>query len=191
MKIHLKSSQVCTALALALLLTLSPVAMACKTCAGHSQPVLIQRTIPDPYAVKRSPLTSDRFSTTSTRLIDARRGFRPYSSVYGDGASHQRFSGYDDHFGISRPENRPWSYSQRTLRTSVSQFRNDRPINTRSLARTVNPVPGYSLILREQNADVQPKADMKIRVHNDRSSIPTTTGAVLITADGTVIQIGD
>jgi len=191
MMIQLKISQVCTALALAWVLTLSPVAQAGSRCAQQDESIVIRRTIPDPYAVKRSPLTSDRLSTASTRWIDARRGFRPYSSVYGERASHHRLPAYDDHFGISRPENRPWSYSQRTPRSYVSQFRNDVRSDARPVTRTAKTGPGYSLILREQSREATPKPDMKIRIHNDRSAIPTTTGAVLITADGTVIQVGD
>lgn len=191
MTIQLKMPQVCTALTLAPFLVIAPVAMACTTCSGQSQPVIIERTIPDPSAVKRSPLTSDRFSTTSTRLIDARRGFRPFSSVYGDGASHERLVGYDDHFGISRPENRPWSFSQRTPRTSVSQFRNDHAPIARPSSRLLNRKPNVSLILGEHSEEATPQLDMTIRIHHDQSAIPTTTGAVLITADGRVIQIGD
>ncbi len=191
MKTDLKISQVCTATALALVLTLSPVAQAGSRSVHQDAPIVIRQTIPDPYAVKRSPLTSDRFSTTSTRLIDARRGFRPYSSVYGDHASHHRFSAYDDHFGISRPENRPWSYSQRTPRTYVEQFRNDHADNDLPQSNADANPPSFTVIVAEQLREDKPKPDMKIRIHNDRSAIPTTTGAVLITADGTVIQVGD
>ena len=191
MMIQMKLPTVCTAFALAVMLTLSPVALACGTCAGHNEPILIRRTIPDPYAVKRSPLTSDRLSTTSTRLIDARRGFRPYSTVRGDRASHHHYAGYDDHFGISRPENRPWSYSQRTPRSYVSQFRNDHAAEDKAEHGSAASTPAISLIVREQLREDKPKPEMKIRIHNDRSAIPTTTGAVLITADGTVIQVGD
>lgn len=179
------------ALVLALLLSFAPVAQAGSRCAQHGDNIVIRRTIPAPFAVKRSPLTSDRLSTTSTRFIDARRGFRPYSSVYGDRASHNHYAAYDDHFGISRPENRPWSYSQRTPRTSVTQFRNDSRSSDRVALTRTPTSPAYSLALQEQPREATPKPDMKIRIHSDRSAIPTTTGAVLITADGTVIQVGD
>lgn len=191
MMIQTKMPHVCTAFVLAVLLTLSPVAQAHDQCDGHGERILIRRTIPDPHAVKRSPLTSDRLSTTSTRLIDARRGFRPYSSVHGDGASYHRYAAYDDHFGISRPENRPWSYSQRTPRSYVSQFRNDRSASDRAERRSAPKGQAVTLIVRQELREDKPKPDMKIRIHKDRSAIPTTTGAVLITADGTVIQVGD
>lgn len=179
------------ALVLALILSFAPVAQAGSRCAEHGDNIVIRRTIPDPFAVKRSPLTSDRLSTTSTRFIDARRGFRPYSSVYGDRASHHRYAAYDDNFGISRPEDRPWSYSQRTPRTSVTQFRNETRSSVRPVMSRAQVSPAYSLVLREQAREATPKPDMKIRIHSDQSAIPTTTGAVLITADGTVIQVGD
>ena len=165
--------------------------MAHDQCNDHGENVLTRRTIPDPYAVKRRPLTSDQFSTTSTRLIDARRGFRPYSSVYGDRASHHRYAAYDDHFGLSRSENRPWSYSQRTPRSYVQQFRNDRTDDDDT--ERGSAAPAINIVVNEQLREDKPEpvVDMKIRVHNDTSAIPTTTGAVLITADGTVIQVGD
>jgi hypothetical protein len=187
---QLKMIQICTAVALVLVMTLSPVAQAHEQCDDHGDRILIRRTIPDPYAVKRTPLTSDRLSTTSTRLIDARRGFRPYSSVYGEPASYHHYGAYDDHFGISRPENRPWSYSQRTPRSYIQEFRNDH--NDEQADRDASSAaPAINIIVTERVREDKPKPDMKIRIHNDRSAIPTTTGAVLITADGTVIQVGD
>jgi len=173
-------------LVLAMVLSVAPFATADHRHSGEHDTTLIRRTIPDPHAVKRSPLTSDRLSTTSTRYIDARRGFRPYSSVFGDCPTHQRYAAHDDHFGISRPENRPWSYSQRTARSYVSQFRNDRTEQT-----TPPAAPRMPLVVREQSREDKPEVDMRIRIHNDRTAVPTTTGAVLITSDGTVIQVGD
>ncbi|MEM6260274.1 MAG: hypothetical protein AAGI37_18510 [Planctomycetota bacterium] len=158
---------------------------------GFDEPIVIRQTIPDPQAVSRTPLTSDRLSTTSTRLIDARRGFRPYSSVRGDGFGFRRYAGYDDHFGISRPENRPFSYSQRAPRTSVSQFRNDSRPSGRTAISPASFSTGYNLVLRDERTEPAPKRDLKIRIHNDKTATPETSGAVLITADGTVIQIGD
>lgn len=175
----------------AVLLFAAPAQAQYRDC-GFDEPIVIRQTIPDPQAVRRGPITSDRLSTTSTRLVDARRGFRPYSSVYGDRVSYRRYAAYDDHFGISRPENRPWSYSQRTPRTGVTQFRNDSRRATRTSVSHAQTNPGYILILHEQQLrETQPKPDMKIRIHKDRTATPTTSGAVLITADGTVIQVGD
>lgn len=193
MKIQLNMTQYGVAIVLAMILSFAPVAQAGSRCATHGDNIVVRRTIPDPFAVKRSPLTSDRLSTTSTRYIDARRGFRPYSSVHGCDvrSSRHRYAAYDDHFGISRPENRPWSYSQRTPRTTVSQFHNDSRSSDGVVVSHTQTSPAYSLILPEQTREATPSPDMKIRIHNDRSAIPTTTGAVLITADGTVIQVGD
>lgn len=191
MNIQLTSPQVCTALLFTVLLTLSPVAYAQTSRAQADEHIAIRRTIPDPQAVRRSPITSDRLSTTSTRLIDARRGFRPHSSVFRDGGLSPRVARYDDHFGISRPQNRPWSYSQRARRSSVSQFRNDTKFKTHSSTRTAKQGPTYSRILIGQNATIESNPALNIRVHQDRNAAPKTSGAVLVTADGTVIQIGD
>jgi len=161
---------------------------------GYShEKIVIRQTIPDPRAVKRAPLTSDRLSTTSTRYIDARRGFRPYSSVFRDHASHHRYAAYDDHFGVSRPENRPWSYAQRTPRSYVSEFRNEHADDDSAERDSAAAAPAMTLIVNEQLREETPETevDMKIRIHDDTSAIPTTSGAVLITADGTVIQVGD
>ncbi|MEM9346185.1 MAG: hypothetical protein AAGB26_06175 [Planctomycetota bacterium] len=176
---------------LAAVLVLSAPAKAQLRDRGFDEPIVIRQTIPDPQAVRRAPLTSDQLSTTSTRLIDARRGFRPFSSVRGDGFGFRRYAGYDDHFGISRPENRPFSYSQRTPRTSVSQFRNNSRPSIRTSVSSVDFSPGYTLILHNERAAPEPKRELTVRIHNDKTVTPKNSGAVLITADGTVIQIGD
>lgn len=151
--------------------------------------IVIRQMIPDPHALKRSPLTSDRLSTASTRLIDARRGLRPYSSVYGGCASYHRYAVYEDHFGISRPENRPWSYAQRTPRTSVTQF--SRPPRATDLDTANSTDLAYTPVRIDLNDPVILKPMTMVRVHRDRSVTPKSSGAVLITSDGTVLQIGD
>jgi hypothetical protein len=175
---------------LAFVLSFAPLASANQRAATQGQDILIRRTIPDPFAVKRLPLTSDQLSTTSTRLIDARRGFRPFSSVHRDCALPHRFAGYDDHFGISRPQNRPYSYSQRTPRTFVSQFRNPSRESMATSSRVRSSSPAVTIVFNPAPAAAAPKPEMKIRIHNDASAIPTTSGAVLVRSDGTVIQIG-
>lgn len=177
--------------ALALLVGLSPGLVHAQVLAGDGQAILIRRTIPYPQAVDRAPLTSDRLSTTSTRYIDARRGLRPYSAVYGTGYRYgcrvPAYAGYDDHFGISRAVDRPFSYSQRTLRTGVTRFQNTATTDTsratvqaRAIAGPVQPI-----------TRPRPVTDDRIRIHRDRSTVPTTRGAVLILSDGTVIQVGE
>lgn len=159
---------------------------------AHADRIVIWQTIPEPNAVKRRPLTSDRLNTTSTRWIDTRRGFRPYSSVFGGCSAHEHhcYAAYDDHFGISRPENRPYSYLQRTPGTSVSVFRNGVNSNQQG-AGTISIRRVHEPALQGTPPTDPPKVDMGIRIHNDRSVVPTTTGAVLVRSDGMVIQIGD
>lgn len=94
--------------------------------------VIVRRTIPNPRAVKRQPLTYERLSTTSTRLIDARRGFRPYGSVHGAGGGSHGLAGpyvvgYDDHFGITRPEDRPFAEANLMPHTGVTTHANAAP----------------------------------------------------------------
>lgn len=188
-----KQSFVCrfaVAAGLALALSFAPPALASGRNLSQGDAIVIRQTLPNPRAVSRAPLTSDQLSTTSTRFIDARRGFRPFDSVFNGGFSRQRVIGFDDNFGISRPQNRPFSFSQRTPRSQVTQFRNDRPQIKRSRVR-VSPSPGYTLILHGQRAQAQAKPDLKLRVHDDPTAIPKTSGAVLVRSDGTVIQIGD
>lgn len=180
-----------------MLLSIAPMAMAMHPHGEHEHAsdgaVIVRQTIPDPRAVDRLPLTSDRLSTTSTRYIDARRGFRPYSSVHSSEGLHNRYVGYDDHFGISRPTDRPLSSSQRTPRTYVQTFQNT-STSSAPTHRIDNEYQAMRILaIRDQQRDTEsePEPDMTIRIHNDVSAIPTTSGGVLITADGTVIQIGD
>lgn len=147
--------------------------------------IVIQRTIPYPNAVKRQPLTSDRLSTTSTRYIDARRGFRPFSSVDRSQSYHTPFFvGHEDHFGISRPEDRPISYALRKPRTYVTQYRNDLVNEPHALIQ-IEPMRALAV------PPVIQAKPTKVRVHRDKDVLPETGGAVLITSDGRVIQIGN
>lgn len=161
--------------------------------------VVIQRTIPYPQAVNRVPLTSDRLNTTSTRFIDARRGFRPFDTVVAPGSRfgcvHQpgpRYVyGVDDHFGISRPENRPISYALRTPRTGVTQHVNTtrRQLDIPSYAPRVIDLTEQSIAPTAPNN--QTTAPSRVRIHRDTSAKPSGSGAVLITSDGRVIQVGN
>lgn len=172
---------------------------------------IVRDTIPYPRAIERQPLTYERLSTTSTRLIDARRGFRPFSSVHGAGggcALHGSAApyviGYHDDFGISRPSNRPFSYRfLPSPRTGVSLHDNTGEhasvVNSHGVTRHQRPGPhaGYAMgqpaarphdVVIDDQRDIQP---MKVRISDEKPKLPETSGAVLITADGTVYQIGD
>lgn len=183
------------AVALCAVLLAAPSAMADHRQDDDGQHILIRRTIPYPQAVKRAPLTSDRLSTTSTRLIDARRGLRPYSTVHRHHprVNHRVIVGYDDHFGITRPENRPYSYSRRAPYTGVTRFENKTATEPARAGHAPSQALPIVVVVRdERDAPAkQPAPDMRIRIHNDKPALPSRSGAVLITADGTVIQVGD
>ncbi len=179
-------------LAFGAVLLAAPVTQATPNASESDQPIVIRRTIPDPQAVERQPLTSDRLSTTSTRYIDARRGLRPYSTVYCPGCidSHRHVVGYDDNFGISRPVDRPFSYSMRAPATGVTTFTT--PMLARQADDSAQQATPMVVVFRdERDLPQRPAPDMRIRIHNDKPEMPNRSGAVLITADGTVIQVGD
>ena len=128
----MKSASLICVLALALgSVVLADNARAAEACGLYdTQAVVVRQTIPYPRAVKRSPLTSDRLSTTSTRLIDARRGFRPLNAVFGTDTGygvgigiHPNTTGfYSDTFGVSRVSGRVFVYP--CARTGVTEHRN-------------------------------------------------------------------
>lgn len=159
---------------------------------AQSQVVVERQSVPNPRAVERRPLTSDQFSTSSSRLIDARRGFRPYPGECG-----YRYSdrvAYRDTFGIIRPD--PRFAPPRAARTTVRTFRADSPQPQRD-----RQADAESNIMRIQIVDERDvgraerpereAVDMTVRIHEDTSALPTHSGAVIIRADGTVIQVGD
>lgn len=164
-----------------------------------SEAIVIRRTIPYPRAVERAPLTSDRLSTTSTRYIDARRGHRPYSTVHGHavGYGHRVRIGYDDNFGITRPEDRPYSYARRTPATGVTQYVKRGPKPQSSAREDESRSTPMVVIIRDERGAAatdrveRRSSDMQVRIHNNKPELPTRSGAVIITADGTVIQVGD
>lgn len=207
--LHLNSQIVAVALSMAALSVAAPATMADDSSGYPDYPadaIVIRQTIPYPNAVKRAPLTSDQLSTASTRLIDARRGLRPYSTVHGTSFGHhhgqrvlgqQAFGrtivGYDDHFGVTRAENRPYSYMNRTPATGVTQYTNTSTRDTLNQTQFLsqNQAP---LVIRTgviQTTRQEPRPDMTVRIHNDKPTLPSRSGAVLILRDGTVIQVGD
>ena len=193
-----------TATAMGAALFAAPATPAQAQEAEPAQPIVIRRTIPNPRAVEREPLTTDRINTASTRYIDARRGLRPYQSTFGACGVHGHpvLIGYDDHFGITRPEDRPYSYNHREPRTGVQLYTNPTIDRSPSTVAEPQPAPPMVIIIRDERKpepaaagiapDPQPDgADMRIRIHHDKPEMPSNSGAVLITSDGTVIQVGD
>ena len=173
--------------------------------------VVERQTVDDPYADGRRPLTSDQLSTQSTRLIDARRGYRPFP-VYEAG----RYAGYGydrriyrDTFGIIRPS--PLALRLRTPATGVSTTYNTWPAPGASAwaPQDVSPRPAEPVVLQppmrvividERDGRSDPGAveqarqtqgvDMVVRIHNNKPEPVTERGtAVLIRSDGTVIEL--
>lgn len=188
--------------ALGVVLFSAPVVHAGTEPCDDGRSIVIRRTIPYPQAIEREPLTTDRVNTSSTRYIDARRGLRPYDSVHGQcvGQGHALYVGYDDHFGITRPEDRPYTYNHRTPATGVTHYTNASAHPSPPTAASVAPsaaVPIVVIVRDERQvagpdvAEQAPAPDMTIRIHKDEPVLPSRSGAVIISADGTVIQVGD
>ena len=108
---------ICSAIALLVSISITSATEAQQQPYADGPVTIVPRWVPDFNAVKRQPLSTLRINTTSTRLVDARRGLRPFSSVYGSGncASH---TGYPDAY--------TYGYFVRTPRTGVTVHRNDR-----------------------------------------------------------------
>lgn len=176
-----------------------------------AEPIVERRTVPYPYAVDRRPLTSDQLSTTSTRLIDARRGFRPYPAYDGYPYAGYRYDRviYNDSFGIIRQT--PYTLSLRKPATGVSTTINQtfaQPTSAddsaQSRVKAAAPIqyqpPMRVVVLDERkgavgedavnNARENEDVDVVLRVHRNAPAPVTESGtAVLIKADGTVIEI--
>lgn len=173
--------------------------------------IVERQTVDYPYADGRRPLTSDQLSTQSTRLIDARRGYRPYP-VYDSG----RYAGYGydrmtyrDTFGIIRPD--PYTPRMRMPATGVSTSYNTWDASGASAlsaeAATKQPAeranlqpPMRVVVIDERDGQANPDAvrqakqaegvDMVVRIHNNKPEPVTESGtAVLIRSDGTVIEL--
>lgn len=157
-----------------------------QSCAA-GQAVVVRQTIPYPHAVVRQPLTSDRLSTTSTRLIDARRGFRPYSTVFGNGLGYHVAVGVAqsylpcDHnqYGVSRVSGRLFKYGD--MYTGVTTHRNamddkDKAADPADQASAVrHAMPGLTVIkctepqgvTVHRNENAKPIDDVKEAVARD------------------------
>lgn len=177
--------------ALAAMVAIPALGQAKPETATQPQVVVERQSIPSARAVERRPLTSDQFSTSSSRLIDARRGFRPYPGEYGYRYTDRVV--YRDTFGIIRPDRR--FAPPREARTTVRTFRAESPQPDRQAGAEARVMRVQ--IVDERDADRAPRpereaaVDMTVRIHQDTSALPTHSGAVIIRADGTVIQVGD
>jgi len=184
---------------LLLTLTLSVPAYA-GDCAG-SHDVLIRDTS-SVHAThdRQQPLTSTYLDTASTRLIDARRGFRPYHTVYRDGRClHPR--PVRRSIGILRPDRPGRAYQPRAPRTGVTAFYgNARLADERKASPQAAAPPAEPLIVvihDERGPDAQPEAEqaqpevMEVTIYEGEAELPEHSGAVIVRGDGTVISVGD
>lgn len=143
------------------------------------------------------PLTSTYLDTTSTRLVDARRGFRPYSTVHRDGRVVRpvRRSTFGIHPRASyHARNRP-----QAERTGVLQFGGGAGSADRASARqsTVQQAQPVYVVIRDErpardHAEAAPQPEpMQVTIYEGEATLPERSGAVIVRADGTVISVGD
>ena len=182
---------------LLLTLTLSVPAYA-GDCTG-SHDVLIRDTSSAYTSHDRLyPLTSTYLDTASTRLVDARRGFRPYDTVYRDGRCvHPR--AVRRSIGILRPDRPGRAYQPRAPRTGVTTYGNARSDDRQNdTAKAASP-PAQPLVVvihderaapQDQNAQSQPEV-MEVTIYAGEPEMPENSGAVIVRSDGTVISVGD
>ncbi|MFI4861918.1 MAG: hypothetical protein ACIAXF_14700 [Phycisphaerales bacterium JB063] len=146
------------------------------------------------------PLTSTYLDTTSTRLIDARRGFRPYSTVHRDGRYVRPVR--RSTFGI-HPRS---SYNARSRpqaeRTGVLQFRGQGASGSaeRADAASVASDTPMIIVIRDERpgraqveapVQAEPAEPMRVTIYEGEPELPETSGAVIVRKDGTVISVGD
>jgi len=148
---------------------------------------VVRQTVPYPQAVRRAPLTSDQLDTASTRLIDARRGYRSYDSVHGHCQS--RRSIYRDHFGIIRPI-RTQTPRARQGDTGVTTHRGSAQAPPAQRVE-VRPLPPVDIDDQRLAAEEPAPKPVRIVIHDGEAQLPQVSGAVIIKSDGTVISIGE
>jgi len=160
----------------------------------------VRQTIPYPHAANRAPLTSDQFDTASTRLIDARRGHRPYQSVRGYGCNSGGYHVYDDHFGIVRPRRSCYAGQRSSKPTYYGPARTSAVSDRSPQAAAAPPTPIVVVIQdrADEPASQAPAAEiaptpepMRVTIYQGEAQMPTRSGAVIVRKNGTVITVGD
>ncbi|MEM1354151.1 MAG: hypothetical protein AAGH88_04625 [Planctomycetota bacterium] len=195
--------------ALFVLLSMTLIALPQSADETYRPRALIQgsierQTVLYPDADGRQPLTSDRLSTASTRLIDARRGLRPYDRA---GCYPAYRTAYRDRFGIIRAD--PYTRLFRKPATGVTTTANATSARPRAFTQPAESPEAEQLIYHPpmrvviidqrrgaaeaadtEHLEQNPPAQAVIRVHRDKPSPVTEPGtAVLTRSDGTVIEI--
>lgn len=183
---------------------------------SSDQPAYGAYKIPYPQATQRDPLTTDRVNTASTRLVDARRGYRSYDSVcpYGCGshgaeghANPYQFESFDS-FGIVRPNRAVRPYRRIQPRTGVTEFRS--PLVTKESGAAKQDPAAYQRrgVTTHRNAHPRPTTIKIKRIKKENIGVadagldadtvtvyrvpdmPQASGAVLVGPDGTIYTIG-
>lgn len=146
---------------------------------------------------RQRPLTSSYLDTASTRLVDARRGFRSYRTVYRDGRFAVRRA-YRSNRGLLHPDRPGRRYDPGEPRTSVTAFYGNARLadddNDRH-ARSEPAEPMIVIIHDRRDADAQPERDaparMEVTIYDGEPELPERSGAVIVRSDGTVISVGE
>ena len=141
---------------------------------------------------RQRPLTSSFLDTPSTRLVDARRGFRPFDSVFRDSRLDRRRA-FQSRRGILRPDRWVTPLRDSTPRRAVAVFHGGQARgDVSSLSR-----PAAIVILDEREDAPRRRAEaqdepIRVRIYTaDEPDLPAHRGAVIVRQDGTVISIGD
>lgn len=168
---------------------------------GASHEVLIRDTSSAHTSHDRLyPLTSTYLDTASTRLIDARRGFRPYDTVYREGRCVHPRAVRRSH-GILRPDRADRPYRARAPRTGITAFYGNARLTEDPSPANTDPTPPAQPIIvvihdeREPAGRAQPQQPeakvMEVTIYKGEPEMPENSGAVIVRRDGTVISVGD
>ena len=146
------------------------------------------------YAVdgdRYRPLTSTFLSTTSTRLVDARRGFRSYDTVHAPGRYRTRRI-HRRSFGLNTQQRYSSPCRRRPVRAGVTTYRGS--ANAQTQRETMTTPVVYMNDRRDraaQAAQREEPVEMEVTTYEGEPIMPEHSGAVIVRSDGTVISIGE
>ncbi len=184
-----------------LFVLLLSVTLSLPAYAGEAQPCheVVIRDTSSVHATqdRQRPLTSAYLDTASTRLVDARRGFRPYHTVYRDGRYVIRRA-YRSQRGLLHPDRPGRRYEPGAPRTSVTAFYGNARLADDADATQARAEPAEPMIViihDERDAEPRPERDapdrMEVTIYEGEPTLPEHSGAVIVCSDGTVISVGE